>query len=305
MSLKRLLVLGTGFLAVAAALFVGPSAVGLSAQAGPPSSKPPYTETFDKASVTPSRTVGMTRYLMPAGRFEATNVSVRSLIRFAYQVQDYQIVGGPRWIDSDRFDIVATRPNDLAPQLLGGERLRARVRALLIDRFKLKVERETRDLPLYELVTVRRDGKTGGQLRASSLDCAELARTFGRATPGTPPPLDLMRCGVRMLPGTLTAGGVTMTEFTTRLSQLTGRPVENKTGLTGNYDIQLDFFHELAPPNPRDAIEPVDADRRDVEPSLFGALQEQLGLRLDPRRGPVDLLIISRVERPTTDQAAK
>ena len=95
------------------------------------------------------------------------------------------------------------------------------------------------------------------------------------------------------------------TEFVTSLSQLTGRAVENKTGLTGTYDIQLDFFHELAPPNPREPIEPVTTDRRDVEPSLFGALQDQLGLRLDPKRGPVDLLIISRVERPTADQVGK
>lgn len=305
-SWKTLRVLAAACLVAAASLAVGAMVVTpLSAQAPSTPSSPERSDIFEKASITPSRSVGTTRINMAAGgRFEATNASVRMLIRFAYQVQDFQIAGAPRWIDSDRFDIVATRASELAPQLGGDPRLRLRVRALLADRFKLKVERETRDLPMYELVMMRRDGKPGPQLRVSKTDCAELARGFARGnpSPGTLPPAELMRCGIRLQPGTLTAGGVTLLEFATSLSQLAGRAVENKTGLTGTYDIQLDYFHELAPPPSRGPVEPAADDRRaDIEPSIFAALQEQLGLRLDPRRGPVDLLIISKVERPSQD----
>lgn len=275
------------------------------AQTPAASERPLPLETFDVISIKRSDGRGVSRITMPTnGSFLATNVSLPMLIRFAYQMQDFQITGRVRWIDLDTFDIDARRTGTPAPGSNDIIRTRARVRRLLADKFNLRLQTETKDLPIYELVLARPDGRPGPQLRASTLDCAALAREAGRAAPGTAPPSDLLRCGVRMQPGLLAGGGASVGELAVMLSRLTGRAVENKTGLTGTYDLHVEFFHELVPPPEERPVAgvppptPPAEGAAEVRPSIFTALQDQLGLRLRPTRGPVDVLVITNVERP-------
>ena len=280
--------------------------VPLSAQPQAAPERPLPLERFDEVSIKPSTLRGVSRISMPAsGGFLATNVSLPMLIRFAYQIQNFQLVGRPGWIDAATFDIEAKGAREPAPQPGGTARVRARVRQMLADKFKLKVRRETRDLPVYELVNARSDKPLGPQLRLSTVDCAALARDFARAAPATPPPGDLTQCGVRMQPGVVAGGGVRIAELALMLSRLMGRAVEDKTNLAGAYDLHLEFFHELgAQPEEPAAAGPEPVTRlsgeepAEIRPSIFTALEDQLGLRLQPTRGPVDVLVITNVERP-------
>jgi uncharacterized protein (TIGR03435 family) len=301
---RRLVALSLG-LGLALYSGVPGGAVPVLAQTPAAPERPLPLETFDVISVQPSSTGGVSRITMPTkGGFRATNVSLPMLIRFAYQVQDFQITGRVRWIDLDTFDIEARRTGVVAPSSGDTTRLRARVRRLLADKFQLKLRTETKDLPLYELVRARPDGPLGPQLRPSKLDCSALAREFGRGGPGAAPSADLTRCGVRMQPGLLAGGGATIADLAVMLSRVTGRAVHNRTQLDGSYDLQVEFFHELAPPPEELAAfattaQPPSIDgSAEVRPSIFTALQDQLGLRLRPTRGPVEVLVITNVERP-------
>jgi uncharacterized protein (TIGR03435 family) len=294
---------------VGAALTVcalAPMSSPLSAQAKAAPERPVPLDTFDSVAIKPSALGRVSRITMPAdGRFIATNVSLPMLIRFAYQIQNFQIVDSPRWMDAATFDIEATGAREPAPQPRGTPRVRARVRHMLADNFKLKVRRETRDLPMYELVIARSDKRLGPQFRPSTVDCAALARNFGRGAAGAPPSEDLTGCGVRMQPGVVAGGGVRVAELALMLSRLTGRAVEDKTKLSGVYDLHLEFFHELAPQREEPATAgaatgttlPADG-RVEIRQTIFTAIQDQLGLRLQPTRGPVDVLVITNVEQP-------
>ena len=160
------------------------------------------------------------------------------------------------------------------------------LRSLLEDRFRLSAHRETRDLPIYALVLARADGRLGPRLRQTTSDyCAKLLEAAGK--PGdTPIPTGSPACGMR--PGgngnEVTAGAVPMNELARLLNVVSGRTVVDRTGLTGVWDFGLKW-------SPFDAPAP-DPDR----PSIFTALQEQLGLRLDATTGPVEVLVIDRVE---------
>ena len=179
----------SGLLVTAAALVV---AAGLAAQSPQPPAGGPA---FEVASIKPN-TSGDGRVMMQnqPGRYIATNVSLRLLIRNAYQLQDFQITGGPGWVSSDRFDINAKVPDEfrgMAPPAPGSgpSPLGLMIRALLAERFKLVVHNETKDAPIYALVLARSDGKLGPALKKSETDCAA---TFG-AGPGRgrgpmPPP---------------------------------------------------------------------------------------------------------------------
>ena len=160
------------------------------------------------------------------------------------------------------------------------------LRSLLEDRFRLSAHRETRDLPIYALVLVRADGRLGPRLRQTTSDyCAKRLEAAGKAG-DTPIPTGSPVCGMR--PGgsgnELTAGALPMNEFARFLALNTGRIVVDRTGLTGVWDFDLKY----SPPNAPNS----DTDR----PSIFTALQEQLGLRLDATTGPVEVLVIDRVE---------
>jgi len=279
---------------------------------------PPSLPQFEVASIKPNKS-GDNRVMLgvqPGGRFTATNVTARMLIRNAYQLQDFQIVGGPSWLTSDHFDILAKAEGDglgdpfQSPGNGQPSRGQLMLRALLADRFKLVVHNEDREMPIYALVLARPDGKLGPQLTKSETDCAALmaaGRGRGRG-PMPPPPPDgragaggPMQCGIRIGPGNMAVGGSPMSQVANALAMFAGRIVADKTGLAGNYDFQLtwtpDQMAQRPPGAPDPQINGVPIDPNG--PSLFTAVQEQLGLKLDSQRGPVAVLVIDRVEHPT------
>jgi uncharacterized protein (TIGR03435 family) len=267
-------------------------------------------QTFEVASIKPNNSLAGTRGagFQPGGRFLARNAPLRSLIAIAYgeprPLPDFQISGGPDWIDSDRFDVEAKAQGNFpktqteAGFSTTGELM---LQALLMERFKLKVHKETRQLPMYGLIAARSDGRLGPQLRASSgADCAK-APTGG--LPAAPDPNALPRCGVlQFVAGT--AGNlrharirfVTMDQLAKNLetSLGLGRVVLNRTGLAGNFSLDLEF---TAVPQTASA----DTAASDSGTSIFTALQEQLGLKLESTRGPVDVIVIDSAEHPTPD----
>jgi uncharacterized protein (TIGR03435 family) len=265
----------------------------LAAQSQTPDPKPPA---FDVASVKPTKVSGLSYTLIhPGGRFTATNVTLRGLITRAYQLQNNQLEGGPRWVNANAFDIEA-KAEGTPPT----EQVRLMVQALLAERFKLKMRNEIRQLPIYELAMARSDRKTGSQLRPSSeADCLEVPPL------GSGPPSLFDRshpfCGVLYTPtGYWTGRGVSMEALASNLARVTNRVVLNRTGLPGTFDLDLqwtDLMALLQPGGPPpDAPPPADNPM-----SIFTALQEQLGLKLESTRGPVDVLVIDHVEQPTPD----
>lgn len=254
---------------------------------------------FEVASVKPNASGGVrvTIGMQPGGRFVATNVPLRLLIRHAYQLQEQQLVGGPDWIDSARFDIVAKAEGTHSPTLSGtAAPFQLMLRALLAERFNLIVHREARELPIYALVPVRSDGRLGPQLRPSATRCE----------PVSPTPDDRPACGITGGLARLSGERVTMTQLAASLSLQVTRVVVNRTGLTGDYDFELEWTPEQLPPRAlgTPADQPVRINGADVDPNgpgLFTALREQLGLELDAQRGSVDVVAIDGVEAPTPD----
>jgi uncharacterized protein (TIGR03435 family) len=280
---------------------VGILAVGafstLRAQAPAPDTKPPA---FEVASVKPNKSGengGVMTGLLTS-QFKATNVLLRQFITFAYQVQGFQIEGGPSWIGSDRFDIVAKAESNPPPQVPGGPPgpLRLMLRTLLADRFKLILHHQTKELPIYALVMLRADGTLGPRLHRSDTDCAAIRAAINR---GGAPPLstgDRPLCGITARPGRV-AGGLPVSQLPASLSQELRRMVVDHTGLMSNFDLTLTWTPDQMPQGPPGRSGPP-ADRSEWP---FTALQEQLGLKLESTKGPVDVLVIDRVEQPTPD----
>ena len=289
-----------GLLVAAAGIL---TAAGLAAQAP---RDPAGTLAFEVASIKPNNS-GDGRVMMQnqPGRYLATNVSLRLLIRNAYQLQDFQISGGPGWLGSDRFDINAKVPDEFRtlgppPPGSGPGPLALMIRALLAERFKLVVHNETKEAPIYALILARSDGKLGPQLKKSETDCnAVFAAGRGRGgplpPPGPPQPGERMPCGIRIGPGNMAVGGAPLSQAATSLGMFAGRVVLDRTGLTGDYDFDLTWTPDQMPQRPPGAPDlPVDPNG----PSLFTAVQEQLGLKLDSQRGPVEMLVVDRAEKP-------
>jgi bla regulator protein blaR1 len=275
------------------------------------------------ASVKRNTTGGGLIRIMP-GNISVTGMPAGMLVRLAYGLQDFQMSGGPSWLFSDRFDIEAKVEGPLSQG--GPTFVQALFRQLLADRFNLRTHKETRELPIFALVLARPDGRLGANLTRSSDECVAMmtARGRGRGGPdgrgGPPPdgrggpPLDgrggpatlnfdgPAPCGGRMGGiGRLRAGGSTIEQFAAGLlSERAQRVVIDKTGLTGYYDIALNFTptpNQLPQgPPPLGAPPPqIDPDG----PSLFTALQEQLGLKLQDSRGPVEIVVIDSIDQPT------
>jgi uncharacterized protein (TIGR03435 family) len=230
---------------------------------------------------------------LPGGTFLASNMLLRDMIAFAHGLQPFQIEGGPDWIRDVRFDVTIKAEANVGPVAIGPTQVGlALSRAVLAERFMFRAHRETRDRPVFALVRARTDSTLGPQLKQSQTDCAALARTAGESGAPWPPrsPDGRILCGLQTQGHTLTAGGYPMSEFQRFLTAQTQRVVIDRTGLAGAWDFELAF----APPELA-----ADADRN--LPSLFTALQEQLGLKLDAIRGPAEVLVIDRLERPTPD----
>jgi uncharacterized protein (TIGR03435 family) len=264
---------------------------------------------FEVASVKPNKS-GDNRIMLqmsPGGRWTASNVPLRQIIVIAYGIQSFQLVGGPDWVGSERFDIVAKAEGDLPPSALGGPPgpLQLMMQSLLAERFKLVVHNDTKELPIYALVMARADKRPGTQLQASQTDCAALGAGRGRGAPPAGPatlqPGERPKCGLMFGIGRIAAGGMPIRQLATTLSQRVNRVVVDRTGLEGSYDFDLTFTPDQMPQGPpppgAPPIPPIDPNG----PSIFTALTEQLGLKLESQRGPVDTLVIDRVERPTPD----
>ena len=254
--------------------------------------------TFEVASVRPNHSgEAPVSFGGPPGRYEIVNAPLRTIVRVAHQVQDYQIVEAPGWIATERFDILAT-----TPPVMPAERAEM-LRSLLAGRFNLRTHIERRDMPIFEMVLTRPDGRLGPSARATDLNCAERAAGANGAVPPPAPPagarLDRPSCGVMQRPGVLMAGAMTMGEFARVLAPQVNRFVLDRTGITGFFDFDVQFTPDQTTPVPAGApqLPPVDPNG----PSLFTALQEQLGIRLNATRGLVEVLVIDAISRPTPD----
>jgi uncharacterized protein (TIGR03435 family) len=247
---------------------------------------------------------------MQPGGMTFVNAPLRQLIIAAYGVQPFQIIGGPAWLASDRFDVVAKADGAPPP-----EQMNLMLRTLLAERFKLVARMETREMPTYSLVKAREDGRLGPGLKPASVDCGPAGR--GRGGPPPPPPGPPPGggraggpvaslgggCRVMIAPGRIISSGQPIAQLGTLLGNQLGRPVIDKTGLTGGYDFEVSYMPEAGRgglPTPPPGAPPLPAIDPDA-PSLFTALQEQLGLKLESDRGPVDVVVIDSVEPPTED----
>jgi uncharacterized protein (TIGR03435 family) len=250
---------------------------------------------FEVVAIKPIEDAGspMLIRMMPSG-FESS-VPVGVLLRQALQKPDYQMVGAPAWINTERYSIRAKPPAGTPPTAMSVMMLN-----LLKDRFQLQSHLETREQPIFHLVMARSDGRLGPNLTSSSPACQAIIAE--RQAAAKLPDLN-QPCGSgRSLPGSFTFSGSPLTRLISALSDITGRPVIDKTGLTGLYDVTLKFAYEGRMPGVMGPLgappgAPVDPDA----PSLSAALQEQLGLKLEGARGPVEIVVIDRFEKPTLD----
>jgi uncharacterized protein (TIGR03435 family) len=225
--------------------------------------------------------------VLPGGRFNAINMTLWQILSIAYPVDgrfrdEIQLTGGPAWIKSARFDIIAKAEG--SPRLdtnkpgatvtsadrEGVERIRLMLRRFLAERFKLRLHQEMQQLPIYELMVVNSDGTFGPELRRSAGDCAPSCGSI-RST----------------APGNITALDVSTAMLAHSMSGWVGRTVVDRTGITGRVDLALNW----APEGVADS----------TAPSIFTAVQEQLGLKLQSTRGPVDVLVIDAAEMPAPD----
>ena len=229
---------------------------------------------FEVASIKPSApdAPGMFVQPQPGGGLRVTGATVKNLIAIAYNVREFVVSGGPAWIGSDRFDIEARTEHSAAPtnQRQVIVEIRTRLRSLLAVRFQMAVHNETKEQNVYALVLA----KNGPKFHEATPESGSLIR--GRQ-------------------GTITGQGTGMQMLALNLSNQLGRPVLDKTGLTGKYDFKLEWTPDAGlTPSSQPATVPELGG-----PSLFAALQEQLGLLLETQKGKVEMLVIDRVEKPS------
>jgi uncharacterized protein (TIGR03435 family) len=258
---------------------------------------------FEVSSVKPSPAdaTGMLISGPAPAEFRTRNAPLDGILRYAFGLRDDQIVGLPGWARTDRFDIVGKYPSAEARG-----RVAEMVRALLLDRFKLKAHEEMRDGPAYALVKSRSDGRLGSQLRKAQVeDCAAYIQSrreagqptsFGGGPGEKAPPCMAVQTGDAR-DRIIMANSRTMTQFAGMVSSAVGRTVIDRTELMGLFDVELRWTPEVQPAS---SGEPATA-RLDDAISIFTALQEQLGLKLEPTRGPMKVLVVESVERPTPD----
>jgi uncharacterized protein (TIGR03435 family) len=290
--------------AAAVVIFVAPVAVG--ALNPPPQTRevaaPATLPAFDAVSIRPNVAAGpggRSGGAMQPQRFVVQNATLKTIVRRAYgatgrapgnilDLLDQQVAGGPDWVTSDKFDITATTTGPTEPI-----QMRLMVQRMLAERFQMKAHWEKREMPVYLLTMAREDGRPGpGLTLKSEADCVSGRRDGPPPMPQPGVPAPPPNCGaIQFGPGQLIAGGVPMEWLVstfTNVPVITGidRPVLDRTGLTGNYAFDLKF----APPQNTNPA----PDR----PQFTTALQEQLGLKLEPARAPVDVLVIDSVEKP-------
>jgi uncharacterized protein (TIGR03435 family) len=272
---------------------------GAAAQTAASPQGDPSRPSFEVTSVKPSSTGGRSGAIQP-GRFAQSAVTVRQLVRMAYGTNE--IVGGPGWIDADRFDVEGRGRFDLSGFVAGPDGSAPRVylmlQQLLEDRFKLVVHKATQERPVYALVVARRDQQLGQHLQRSTFDCdAHLAATVkGGRLPASPPSAAMPRCSVGGAPGQLTADSIDMSQLANVLTASTDRVVLNRTELNGRFNVELQWTPDFGGPPPGSPN--ANAAATDAPPTLVTAIQEQLGLKLEPTTAPIEVLVIDGAERP-------
>jgi uncharacterized protein (TIGR03435 family) len=233
---------------------------------------------FEVASVKPNTTMAQTVSInrTPGGGLDAVNASVRMLLTFAYRIREQQLAGAPGWLDSDRYDIHAKAPSEEPTSsdffdTTAADRVRLRTRALLAERFKLSLRRENREMPVYVLKLAKNGPKSG------------LKPWRDGDEPG---PQNIGR------PDSFEGKKLSMKAFAEGyLSSRLGSPVLDQTGLSDSFNFKLEFVPDQSAPAAADL----------KGPTFLDALQEQLGLKLEPRKAPVEVLVIEHVERPSAN----
>jgi uncharacterized protein (TIGR03435 family) len=252
---------------------------------------------FDVASIkrNTSGTPGGSARSMPDGSEIMVNFTIQQFIGAAYPSQSGEYVGLPDWarIGGERYDVSVKPPAGALR-----EQRQAMWRAFFSDRLKLVAHDETSEQPIYNLVPARTDGRLGPKLTPSTHDC--IAESAAARQAGGPPPRlttdaeFLDSCGMRVGNGRLISGGFTIQALAQQLRGLSGRVVRDRTGLTGFYVI--DFTYALPTSQPGGTAAAADPNEG---VSVFTALQEQLGLKLEPDKMPIQHVVVDRIERPT------
>jgi uncharacterized protein (TIGR03435 family) len=257
---------------------------------------PPSGLRFEAASIRPSPPGGppISGTTIRANRLRATNATLLNLIRSVYYaeglISEYQVTGGPDWIRTERWNIDAVAA--MAPTRT---QFNDMLRELLADRFKVRVRREQRELPIFALLIARDDRRTGPQLTAVKVDCAAYKEAFERLQPRAPlkpgAPMQPTTCDTLLSSrpeGTRIAGrAVEMSVLARTLTSYFDAPVLDRTALPGQYDYDINFVRDMSLAPSATGV------------SLETALREQLGLRIERQRAPMDVLVIEAAERPT------
>ena len=227
--------------------------------------------TFEVASIKrkPEPVTGGSVRLLPGGRYERISATISTLIELAYPTTRGDIVGAPDWVFSERYDVVASAGREATI-----DEISAMMRSLLEDRLQIRARVVEEEQPVWHLVVARADGTLGPDLKPFPFVCRE---------PGAPP------CGMSASREAVRAAGVPVSRIASFLRVSAGRPIFDRTGLTGLYEFKLVYRPDTGrPPDPSDE-----------RPNVFTALREQLGLRLESARGPVTYVLVERVERPS------
>ena len=245
-------------------------------------------ETFEVAAIKPDDPMnpGTSYRFEPGGSIRIDGATLQNLVQFAYDLRDFQLTGAKGWMTTEKFAIhakgtIAEGPADFRNMNDQQRRdvgilIRKRMQALLAERFQLAVHRETKEMPVYALVVA----KGGSKLKPNeSPDGSNQSMTANRTM--------------------LKATRATVERIANALAGMTGRPVRDETGLKGYYDFELKWTQDVGPPGPGAGGSEERPAAEATGPTLFTAVQEQLGLKLESRKGPVEIVAIDRAERPS------
>jgi len=252
------------------AISAGLLAVALSAAAA--AQQPAGSAGFEAATINPTDPAfGGIVVGFPGGVFSARGFTLRDLVALAYEVDNRQVVEIPKALESERYDIRGKLPEGVQPNPAGARKL---LQSLLAERFQLKFHKETREMPVYVMTVA----KGGSKLKARKEgDGGEPASMLfrGATVPGRNVSIQMLAEGLQKL--------------------VLDRPILDKTGITGNYDFDLTWRPEANQFGGRGGTLPPDLDK----PDIFTAMQEQLGLKLEPQKGPAEVLVVERAEKPS------
>jgi uncharacterized protein (TIGR03435 family) len=281
--------------------FFGAALLVVCALAAQAQDAPPAALRFDVVSVKPNTAGGCPPCyltLAPDGG-RVVNLPLSTILWMSHRVQADQMIDIPSWARSESFDIIGKAPAGVPITI---DNIMAMMRDTLAERFQLKTRLEMRERPVYALVQIK-PGALGPKLAPAKGDCPSMNGPRGRGMPppaAAPPTPAMLRCGGTTRPGAVSVHGMPLDAFTRLVGPIVGRMVINRTGLEGDWDLDLEFTPEGL--NPVAGAPPgAPASAPSDLPSVFTAVQEQLGLKLESTRAPVEVLVIERLERPTPD----